>query len=80
MLPHPETVSLIRAQQYQDRLRDITQEQLAASVDAENTVAYASRDFILSMRHRGREARMVLPQAALILAEEMKRSPHAPGA
>ena len=80
MLPHPETVRLIRAQQYQDRLRAIAHERLAASADVENTVAHASRDSILAMCHRGCEARRVLPQAALILAEEMKRAPHAPGA
>jgi hypothetical protein len=81
MLPHPDTVSMLRVLQYQERLRDITKERLAASADAETTVAHASRDSIIrSMCHRGREAKRELPEAGLILAEEMKCSPHAPGA
>src|SRR5215207_7441954 len=34
MLPHPETVCVISAQQFQERLRDIAQDQLAAGSDA----------------------------------------------
>jgi hypothetical protein len=34
MLPHPETVCVISAQQFQERLRDIAHERLAASADA----------------------------------------------
>jgi hypothetical protein len=81
VLPHPETACVIRALHSQEQLHDITHEQLAASADAETIVAHASRESIVrSMCHRGREARMELPQAGPVLAEAMKRSPHVPGA
>jgi hypothetical protein len=80
MLPHPATACVIRTQQYQERLRAVTHERLIARTDADTTAVHASRDSTLSTRHRGREARRVVPQAGLILANEMKRSPHAPGA
>jgi hypothetical protein len=81
MLPHPATACVNRTQQYQERLRDIAHERLPTSAEAETTAAHASRDSVFrSMRRWGYKARIVLPQAGLILANEMKRSPHAPDA
>jgi hypothetical protein len=81
MLPHPATACVIRTQQYQERLRAVTHERLIARTDADTTAVHASRDSVFrSMRRWGYKARIVLPQAGLILAIEMKRSPHAPDA
>ena len=80
MLPHPATVCVIRALHDQERLQAIAHERHATTTEAEPAAAHAASESLLSMRHRGRQASMVVRRAGLILADEMLRSPRAPDA